>query len=152
LEQYGTGLANQTYNDVYQRALGQYQTNYQSFLNNQAGLYGRLMGVSGQGLTATAQLNQLRQAAAQNYGQLGMGAAGMQGQDIMNAADARAQGVMGAANAWRGALGGVGGAAMGYGLVNSPNFGGGNLGAGWGNMNVGSGFGGNMNLGGGGGG
>ena len=113
LMQYGTGLANQTYGDVYNRQMGQYQMNYQQFLNNQAGLYGRLMGVSGQGLTATAQLNQLRQAAAQNYGQLGMGAAGMQGQDIMNAADARAQGVMGAANAWRQAISGATGAAMG---------------------------------------
>ena len=115
LEQYGTGLANQTYGDVYNRALNQYQTNYQTFLNNQQGLYGRLMGLSGTGLTATAQLNQMRQQAAQNYGQLGMTAAGWQGQDIVNAAQARAGGIMGAANAWRGALSGLGGAAMTYG-------------------------------------
>ena len=116
LEQYGTGLANQTYGDVYNRALNQYQTNYQTFLNNQQGLYGRLMGLSGTGLTATAQLNQMRQQAAQNYGQLGMTAAGWQGQDIVNAAQARAGGIMGAANAWRGALSGLGGAAMTYGM------------------------------------
>jgi hypothetical protein len=82
-------------------------------------------------LTATAQLNQLRQAAAENYGGLGMKAAGMQGQDIMNAAEARAQGVMGAANAWQGALSGVGGAAMGYGAFNKmyPTGGGTTLGS-----------------------
>jgi hypothetical protein len=127
LEQYGTGLANQTYNDVYNRAMGQYQTNYQTFLNNQQGLYGRLMGMSGQGLQATSDLNRLRQAAAENYGGLGMKAAGMQGQDILNAAEARAQGVMGAAGAWQGALSGAGGAAMGYGAFNRmyPSGGGG---------------------------
>ena len=131
LEQYGTGLANQTYNDVYNRAAQQYQMNYQSFLNNQAGLYGRLMGVSGQGLTAVGQLNQLRQQAAENYGRAGMWAAGTQGQDIVDAAQARAQGVMGAANAWRGALSGVGGAAMDYGMINRmyPSGGGGGGGA-----------------------
>jgi hypothetical protein len=112
LEQYGTGLANQTYNDVYARQMGQYQQSYQQYLNNQAGLYGRLMGVSGQGLNAVSDLNRLRQQASQFYGGVGMQAAGWQGQDITNAAAARAQGVMGAANAWRQALSNIGGMGM----------------------------------------
>jgi hypothetical protein len=133
LEQYGTGLANQTYNDVYNRAMGQYQTNYQTFRNNQADMYNRLMGVSSQGLGAVSDLNRMRQAAAQYYGSAGMSAAGMQGQDILNAAEARAQGVLGAAGAWQGALGGAGSAAMGYGIFNRMYPGGG-AGGGGGNF------------------
>jgi hypothetical protein len=125
LEQYGTGLANQTYNDVYNRSMGQYQTNYQTFLNNQQGLYGRLMGLSQQGLAGVSDLNRMRQAAAQTYGQLGMTAAGWQGQDITNAAAARAGGIMGAANAWRGALSDIGGLGMNYGMGRQQQGGGG---------------------------
>jgi hypothetical protein len=139
LEQYGTGLANQTYNDVYNRAMGQYQTNYQTFRNNQADLFNRLYGASEQGLAATSDLSRMRQAAAENYGRLGMTSAQWQGQDILNAAEARAQGVLGAAGAWRGALSNVGGAAMAMPNINFGGWGGGGGGGGggtWANVNA----------------
>lgn len=89
LEKYGQGLADSTYNDVYNRALGTYMTNYNTALGGA----------------------QLGEGAASTLGSQGLGAAGLmtsidlggseaQAQQINNAAAARASGYIGQANAY----------------------------------------------------
>jgi hypothetical protein len=112
LANYATGLASQTYQQTYNNALNQYQTNYGTWANNQANLYNRLMGLTGVG-TGTAA----------NYGAQQVGLAGqiggLYGQNTQTLANllgaqgaAQAAGQVGAANAWAGGLGNIGSTAM----------------------------------------
>ncbi|MBV8207394.1 MAG: hypothetical protein JO041_11425, partial [Acidobacteria bacterium] len=101
--------ASNEYNNVYNRALQQYQQNYNIFQNNQANQYNRLAGLSGVGQQTAAQLNSAGLQNAATMGSLALGASGQIGQDIQNAAAAQASGYVGAANAIGGALGGLGG-------------------------------------------
>ncbi|WP_333980392.1 hypothetical protein [Burkholderia orbicola] len=112
---YATGLADSTYNDVFNRALSTYnsnfgkaqnvfQTNYNSAANN----VNRLSGLVGNG-----------QNAAATNGSLGAAAAGNIGNTLMSGANAQAAGVVGSSNALSNALGGVGNAAFTYGLLNN---------------------------------
>lgn len=114
---YATGLADSTYNDVYNRALSTYnanantfQTNYNSAANN----VNRLSGLVGNG-----------QNAAATNGTLGAAAAGNIGNTLMSGANAQASGTVGSANALSSALSGAGNTALTYGLL-SNNAGGGN--------------------------
>ncbi|MBJ9593716.1 hypothetical protein [Burkholderia seminalis] len=107
---YATGLANSTYNDVFNRALQTFNTNYSSAANN----VNRLSGLVGNG-----------QNAAATNGSLGAAAAGNIGNTLMSGANAQASGAIGGANALTGALNGIGNSAMTYGLLNN-NAGGGN--------------------------
>lgn len=52
LNNYAQGVASTNYQNTFNNALTQYQQAYQSFLNNQNNTYQRLMGLSGQGLSA----------------------------------------------------------------------------------------------------
>lgn len=52
LNQYAQGLASTNYQNTFSNALTEYQNAYQKFLNNQNNTYSRLMGVTGQGLSA----------------------------------------------------------------------------------------------------
>lgn len=52
LNNYAQGIASTNYQNTFNNALTQYQQAYQSFLNNQNNTYQRLMGLSGQGLSA----------------------------------------------------------------------------------------------------
>lgn len=88
LEKYATGLADSTYNDVYNRALNTYMTNYNT-----------LMGETGVGQNAAAQLGSEGQAAAGNVSNLDLIGGSQQAQQINNAAAARASGYIGRANA-----------------------------------------------------
>lgn len=106
---YATGLANSTYNDVFNRALQTFNTNYSSAANN----VNRLSGLVGNG-----------QNAAATNGSLGAAAAGNIGNTLMSGANAQASGAIGGANALTGALNGIGNSAMTYGLLNN-NAGGG---------------------------
>lgn len=113
---YATGLADSTYNDVFNRALQTYnanantfQTNYNSAANN----VNRLSGIVANG-----------QNAAGTNGSLGAAAAGNIGNTLMSGANAQASGTIGGANALTGALNGIGNSAMTYGLLNN-NAGGG---------------------------
>ncbi|MCA8326164.1 hypothetical protein [Burkholderia cepacia] len=106
---YATGLANSTYNDVFNRALQTFNTNYNSAANN----VNRLSGLVGNG-----------QNAAATNGSLGAAAAGNIGNTLMSGANASASGAVGTANALANGLGSIGNGAMTYGLLNN-NAGGG---------------------------
>jgi hypothetical protein len=96
MNEFGTGLANQTYNDVFNRALTQYQTSYQSFLNNQNNSYSRLMGLSGMGLGAA-------QGAGSLISGIGGDIASLYGQQ----GAAQAAGTLGSANSLMGMIPGL---------------------------------------------
>lgn len=99
---YATGLADSTYNDVYNRALQTFQTNYNSAANN----VNRLQGLVSNG-----------QNAAATNGSLGASTANSVGNTLTSAANATASGTVGSANALSGALNSVGSNAMLYGLT-----------------------------------
>jgi len=93
-QQYGQNYASNEYNNVYNRAFGQYQQNYN-----------QLAGLAGTGQTAATNLGQQGQQAAQNMGNIALTTGAQQGQQMNNAAAATASGYVGGANAWGGALG-----------------------------------------------
>lgn len=70
LESYGTGLANQYYQQAYNNALGQYMNNYNIFQSNQQNTYNRLMGTTGLGLSATGAAAGVQMAGAQDIANL----------------------------------------------------------------------------------
>lgn len=99
---YATGLADSTYNDVYQRALNTFNTNYKSASDN----VNRLTGLVGSG-----------QNAAGGLGALGAQTSANIGNTVTSGANAQAAGAIGSANALTGALGSIGNNAMLYGLT-----------------------------------
>jgi hypothetical protein len=103
LDQYSQGLASQTYADTYNRALTEYQQNYNIFQGNQTNMFNRLAAVSGIGQTAASTLGgQSNQASAIGAGIAGtMG--GQVGQSIQNAGAATASGYAALGNAFGGA-------------------------------------------------
>jgi len=107
---YATGLADSTYNDVFNRALQTFNTNYSSAANN----VNRLQGIVGNG-----------QNAAATNGSLGVAAAGNIGNTLTSGANAVAAGTIGSGNALSGALNGIGSSALTYGLLNNNAAGGG---------------------------
>ena len=111
---YTTGLADSTYNDVFNRALQTFNTNYSSAANN----VNRLQSVVGNG-----------QNAAATNGSLGAAAVGNIGNTLTSGANATAAGTIGSGNALSGALGSIGNNALLYGLTTN-NAAGGSGGAG----------------------
>jgi hypothetical protein len=99
---YATGLADSTYNDVYNRALQTYNTNYNTASNN----VNRLQSVVGSGQNAAAGL-----------GSLGAQTANSIGNTLTGAANASASGTIGSANALSSGLNSVASGAMTYGLL-----------------------------------
>lgn len=99
---YATGLADSTYNDVYNRALQTFNTNYKSASDN----VNRLTGLVGSG-----------QNAAGGLGALGAQTSANIGNTITSGANAQAAGTIGSANALSGALGSLGNNAMLYSLT-----------------------------------
>jgi hypothetical protein len=108
LTQFGQGLADTTYNQTYDRALGQYQQKYNIYENNQANQFNRLASLAGMGQTSVGQLNSAGSSAAGQFGNTVLGSANAIGQNMNNAAAATASGYVGGANAWSGALGNLG--------------------------------------------
>ncbi len=108
LEQYGQGLADSNYGNVYNRALGQYQQNYNIFNQNQNTQYNRLASLAGLGQTTAGQLNSAGQSAAGNNANILLGSAGQIGQNINNAGAATASGYINSANAINNGLSGLG--------------------------------------------
>lgn len=106
---YATGLADSTYNDVYNRALQTYNTNYNTASNN----VNRLQSVVGSGQNAAAGL-----------GSLGAQTANSIGNTLTSAANASASGQIGSANALSNGLSSISNGAMTYGLLTN-NAGGG---------------------------
>jgi hypothetical protein len=99
---YATGLADSTYNDVFNRALATFNTNY----GNASANVNRLTGIVGSGQNAAAGL-----------GALGAQTAGNIGNTLTSGANASAAGTIGSANAISGALNGIGSNALTYGLL-----------------------------------
>lgn len=104
LQNYGQQLGEQDYGNVYNRALQQYQQNYNIFNQNQSNEFNRLSALAGGGQTAAGQLGQEGQAAASNEGNISLTSGAQQGQDLQNAAAAQASGYVGGANAINGGI------------------------------------------------
>ena len=98
LQKYGQGLATNTYQQAYQNALTQYQTNL-----NAAG-----QGVN-TGLTSTGQLGQFGQAAANNLSNLYLTGGQQQASQLNNQGAAIAAGDVGQANAYANMAQGIAG-------------------------------------------
>ena len=103
LDAFNTGLADQTYQNVYNRALSTFQTQFNTYNTNQANLYNKLASTSGLGQTTATQL-----------GQLGQQAATAEGNDLTSGAAATAGGIVGSANAYTAGLQGLTNNASGY--------------------------------------
>lgn len=112
LEQYGQGLAQNTYQQAYNNALSGYNAN----------LTGLLGGTQiGQGSTST--LGMLGNQAAGINSNIQLGGSEAQAQQINNAASAAAYGTLGQANGWAnaagGMIGGLGALAGGFGNLDT---------------------------------
>ncbi len=101
--QYGTGLADSTYNDVYNRSLGTYQTNfndslagYQANLAKQAQEFGQESNVAQIGQQGIQSINNTGTQAATNVGNI-----------MAGIGNANASGTVGSANAWSQGIGGA---------------------------------------------
>lgn len=100
LQNYGQGLAQTDYNNLYNQALQTYQQNYNQWNTAQQQQFGELGTVAGMGQTAVGQQGQLGQAGAQNAAGIDLTGGQQQAQQINNAAAARASGYLGQANAY----------------------------------------------------
>ena len=116
LDSYSQGLADTNYNNIYNQALQGYQTNYNTWANQQANEYNRLAAMSGTGQTAAQQLGALGSTTAGQIGNTLSNTAGQIGQQMNNAGAAIASGYTGAANAYGGALSGAG-SSLSNGLI-----------------------------------
>jgi hypothetical protein len=96
-QQYGQGLAQSDYNNVYNQSFNTFET-------NQANTYNRLAALAGVGQTAATTLGSEGQTAANTVANIDLTSGAQQGQDIQNAAAAEASGYVGSANAYGGAL------------------------------------------------
>jgi hypothetical protein len=106
-QQFGQGLASTNYNNVYNRALQTYGTNYNTWSNNQTNQFNRLAAIAGMGQTSAQTLGT---QGLQSSGQIAntlMNTGQQIGQQYNNAAAATASGYMGQGNAWAGGLSGA---------------------------------------------
>lgn len=110
LNNYAQGVASTNYQNTFNNALTGYQSAYNTFQNNQANQYSRLMGLSGQGLQAAQGEGGLISGVGGDIASL-MGAQGA----------SQAAGTVGSANAWSNALGGVSNSVMGGLTLNALN-------------------------------
>jgi hypothetical protein len=101
---YTTGLADSTYNDVFNRALQTFNTNYSSAANN----VNRLAGIVGSG-----------QNAAATNGSLGASAVGNIGNTLTSGANAQAAGQIGSANALSSGINSIANGATSYALLSN---------------------------------
>jgi hypothetical protein len=109
LDSYAQDYASNEYNNVYNRALQDYTTNYNAYNTDQSNQYNRLLGLATSGQQAAGTAATLGQNAANSQAGTITGTAATQGQDLTNAANATASGYINSANAWNGALNGVSG-------------------------------------------
>jgi hypothetical protein len=112
---YATGLADSTYNDVYNRALSAYNTNFNSALSQ----YNTNQQTLGNQINRLQTAVQTGQNSAAMTAQQGTAAAANAGNYLTSGANAQAAGTVGSANALSGALNSVGSSALTYGLLNN---------------------------------
>jgi len=111
LQKYGQGLATNTYQQAYNNALQQYNTNL-----------GAAAGGVNTGLTSTGQLGQFGQAAANNLSNLYLTGGQQQASQLNNQGAAAASGYIGAANAYSGMYNGIASSIdQGFALQNMSN-------------------------------
>jgi hypothetical protein len=106
LDAYNTGLASQTFQQQYQNALNNFNTNY----GQAADQYNRLSG-----------LVKLGQNSAAGVGDAGIQTASNIGNTLMGGANAQAAGQMGVAKAVNGGLSSLGSAGMLYSMLGNNN-------------------------------
>lgn len=99
LTNYSQGLADTNYQQTYNNALTQYQLGYNQFQQGQSNTFNRLAALSGIGQTATGQLNQASQSAANNVANIDLSTGAQQAQSLNNIGAAQASGYAGVANA-----------------------------------------------------
>jgi hypothetical protein len=117
---YATGLADSTYNDVYNRALQSYNTNFNSSLSQ----YNTNQSVLGNQINRLQTAVQTGQNSAAMTAQQGTAAAANAGNYLTSGANAIAAGQVGSANALSSGLNSISNGAMMYGLMQN-NAGGG---------------------------
>lgn len=108
LTEFGQGLADTKYNEVYNRALQTYGTNYNTALNTYEANLNRLQSLAGEGLTSAGQINTAGTAAAGNVAGIDISTGRNIAQEMNNAAAAEASGYVGASNAVTGAANSLG--------------------------------------------
>lgn len=94
LNNYAQGTASTNYQNTFNNALTQYQSAYGTFLNNQNNQYSRLMGLSGEGLSAAQGAGQFRTGMGGDIASL----MGQQGAAAAGGTMALGQGITGAAS------------------------------------------------------
>lgn len=119
---YATGLADSTYNDVFNRALSTYnsnygtaQSNFQTNYNTAANNFNRLNGLVSNGINAAATNGSIGAASTANIANT-----------LTGGANAQAAGVIGAGNALSNGINGIANTGLAYGLTtNNAGAGGG---------------------------
>ena len=107
LDTYAQDYASNEYNNVYNRALQGFNTNYNVWNNDQNNQYNRLLGLVSSGQGAATNLSSLGQSGANSIANTIMGGANAVNQQANNAAAATASGYVGGANAWNQGLSGA---------------------------------------------
>lgn len=125
INDYAQQSASNEYGNVYGRALGEYQQNYNIYEQNQANQYNRLANLAGVGQTAAGQLNSAGGQAAGNVGNILLNSGQQIGNAYQNAGAATASGYVGSANAIGGGISGATGSLGQYLTLNSLLGGGG---------------------------
>lgn len=121
-QQYGQDYASNEYNNVYNRAFGQFQDSRNQFYANQANRFNRYAAISGLGQQTMSQLGNQGQAAAGNVANINLTSGQQIGQDYQNAGAARASGYVGQANAMTSGLGNLSSLAwLGLSAANQQN-------------------------------
>lgn len=107
LTEFGQGLAQTDYQNVFNNSLTQYQQAYNQFEQQQADKYNRLAALSGTGQVAAGELSSAGNQTGSNIASLLLGTGNNVGQSMQNAGAATASGYVGGANAINGGLAGV---------------------------------------------
>ncbi|SRR5581483_9916338 len=115
IEQYAQGLAQTTYQQAFERALGTYNTNRQTALSRAAGF----QNLAGMGASMASD-NAGRIIQAQEYASdIPLRVAGLQTEAITGKGNAEAAGTVGKANVWSSALSGASNALQQFQLLNA---------------------------------
>lgn len=110
---YATGLADSTYNDVFNRALSAYNANF----GTAQGVFNTNYNTAANNVNRLTGLVNSGQNAAATNGSLGAATAGNIGNTLTSGANAIAAGTVGSSNALTNALSNIGNNALTYGLL-----------------------------------
>jgi hypothetical protein len=130
LNTYGQDYASNEYNNVYNRALNTFGTNFNAYNTNQTNQYNKLAALSGTGQQTATQLANQGQNASNNVTSNLLGTAQNMGQQYNNAAAATASGYVGQGNAWSQGINGISGSLTNLALLSKLNGGSGMSGSG----------------------